>query len=258
MKTTQISVIFLLIILSTGAFANGDDADHEHEEDELIEQLQPKDYLPFDPMQISLYVFGFVLVLAAISFKFREKMSENQKKLVFAVIAVSVIGPTLYAAGSTVYLNVISSSQGPVHWHADFEIRVCGEQVTNIIRAEFPSNRVGTPTLHHHDDFRVHQEGLVVNELDASLKAFFQVIGGKLTDTSITIPLEDGSKVTYENGMLCPDGKEGKLKLLYKNGATEGKFVESEKIKDYVMSPFTNTILEGGQGDALMIVFNSE
>jgi len=239
------SFIFLLLILASASiFAHG--------------KLEPGDYLPVDPRAVTVAVFLLLLVIALVSIVFSNRLSEKTKKFFFAIIAVSVVSATLYAVGSTVFLNLISETQGPVHWHADFEIWVCGSQVKNLIAAKFPENKVGSELLHHHNDYRIHVEGVTVEKDDVSIGHFFEAIGGELTNQSITIPLDDGTKVTYSNGRQCPNGKPGKLKLLVMNGQTAGRFVEKKELKDYVMSPHFSTIVEGGQGDMIMIVFGEQ
>lgn len=215
------------------------------------------DYLPFDPGTSATYVFLLVIGIALASVMLQNRLSEKTKKVLFAITAASVAAVTLYIAGSTVFLNLVSESQGPVHWHADFEIWVCGEKITSLASPVFPSNKVGSETQHHHDDYRMHVEGVVVKKEDVSLGKFFEAIGGELTKESITIPLNDGTKVTYKNGMKCPDGKEGIIRLLVMNSTTAGKLVEKPGLDEYVLSPHFSTVVEGAEGDLLMIVFGT-
>ncbi len=215
-------------------------------------------YLPVNPLELAVYVFLLVLVIALVSLYLGEKLSDKTKKAFFIVIVMAVVATTIYAAGTTVLLNVISESQGPVHWHADFEIWVCGQQVKNLVSPVFPSNKVGTETFHHHDDYRIHVEGVVVKKQDVSLARFFEAIGGQLTKDTLTIPLNNSNRVTYTNGMLCPNGKPGKLKLLAMNNTTAGQLVEKPELDEYVLSPYVGTIVEGKEGDFLMIVFGTE
>jgi len=49
-----------------------------------------------------------------------DKLHKNLKKILFAAIVIPVVAATIFLAGSTIYLNSVSSSGGPVHWHADF------------------------------------------------------------------------------------------------------------------------------------------
>ena len=115
-----------------------------------------------------------VLILFAIYDKDR---SEKTKIFLFLGIIIPIVLVTIYSAGSTIYLNIISETQGPVHWHADFEIWDCGQKIDLINPTGF-SNRVGNPVFHEHGDDRIHVEGVVVEKKDVDLHSFFEVIGG--------------------------------------------------------------------------------
>lgn len=214
--------------------------------------LEPVDYLPFDPFTAAGYVFLLVVAISLISLAFQKWVSEKAKKIFFIIVALTVGLTTIYAAGTTIYLNLISESGGPVHWHADYEIWVCGEHITNLQNAVFPSNKVGTSTLHHHDDFRMHVEGLVIHKSDVSLEKFFQAIGGDFTGASLTLKMKDESEKTVSNGELC-NGKAGKWRLYLKNNDT-GKFEENFELQNYVLKPFFNI----PPGDFIKLVFDSK
>lgn len=114
------------------------------------------------------------------------------KKPMFVLIVITITVTTLLMAGSSVYINTISDSKGPVHWHADIEYWVCGQEVSFRNPVGFLSNKTGSSTLHEHNDKRIHLEGVVVNkEYDASLEKFMNVTGGSITNSSITIPTNE-------------------------------------------------------------------
>jgi len=137
-----------------------------------------------------------LLTVAAAAFKDRLP---RLKLPLFVAMAAIMAGSTLFLGASTVYLNVKSDSGGPVHWHADFEIWACGNELELKDPFEFLSNKIGSPTLHEHNDRRVHLEGVVVEEdIDASLGKFWHVIGGAITDSSLVVPLNDEGSV-FEN-----------------------------------------------------------
>ncbi len=154
---------------------------------------------------LNVLLLGTILLVlfAVISLK-KRKLSEDSKKMLFGGIITATIIPTLLMAGSTIYLNTISSSGGPVHWHADFEVWSCGRQVELVDPKGF-SNKIGTATLHEHNDKRIHLEGLVMESLDASLGNFFNVVGGHLSTNSFSMPTTDGD-VYFENGQSCQEG----------------------------------------------------
>lgn len=218
----------------------------------LAHGAEPKTYLPMDPVELIVYDFVFMLGIIIFSLIFPNMLNDKIKKIFFILIAVPVILITLYVGASSVYLNVISESGGPVHWHADFEIWTCGQEL-KLPTAKFPSNYVGTATLHHHDDNRIHIEGLFIKNQDVNLASFFEVIGGELTDSSIKVPQENTAPIEYKNGDACPSGRPGKLKVLVKNHET-GEFEESMDISNYVIKPY----FEVPPGDYLKIVFGDE
>ncbi|MBI4044273.1 MAG: hypothetical protein HY392_01025 [Candidatus Diapherotrites archaeon] len=225
---------------------------HEGEEEEEVIQ-SPSVYLPADPFTIATYVFLLVLVLSVLSIFFQGKMGEKTKKIVFVIVAVTVFLTTIYAAGSTVYLNVVSESGGPIHWHADFEIWVCGEKAGKLEGPEGLSNRVGTPVFHHHDDQRIHVEGIVVKKEDIELGKFFDSIGGEFHADHLKVKLESGDTLEYSNGDECPDGKAGKWRMYLKNFDT-GNFEENLELNKYVLKPFFNV----PPGDYLVLTFDSK
>ena len=225
---------------------------HGDEIEETKQISEPVDYLPLDPFFLAFNVFALVLVLSAISLFFQSWMTEKTKKFFFIIVAFTVVTTTLYAAGSTVYLNLVSASGGPVHWHADYEVWICKEHFLDFKEPEFLSNYIGTPVFHNHNDYRMHVEGIVVKLEDISLGNFFKALGGDFDGHSLTIIKKDDSKKTVIDGELCPDGKPGKWKLFVKNHQT-GEFEENFDRQNYAIKPFFNV----PPGDFLKLVFDS-
>ena len=240
--------LLALLALMGYAWAHGEAEEHAEED-----RMEPSEYLPVDPWPLALYAGAFILLVSFMAFISRNLTTDAHKKMFFILIAVPTVLVTLYMAATTVYLNLASTSGGPVHWHADYEIWACGEKVEHLEDAGLLSNTVGSPVLHHHEDNRIHVEGLVVNKEDIALAKFFKVIGGGLTDSAITLPLEGGAVKTYRNGDLCPDGKPGTLRLYVKEHQT-GQFFESTEIAGYVIKPG----FEVPPGDYLKIAFETE
>lgn len=175
-------------------------------------------------------------VLTFISLKVKP-LRNAQKKILFIGMIVAVIVPTLFLITSTIYLNAISVSKGPVHWHADFEIWACGEEL-ELKDPEGLSNKIGTATLHEHNDKRIHLEGVVVEMPDASLGNFFHVIGGELTADTISVPTEDQGLLEFTSGDTCPSGAEGEVQVFVYR--TNGTMYAQEKLADpagYIMAP---------------------
>lgn len=239
-KIIFVALLFLLSLTASG---------HSVEE---YTRTEPVEYLPFDPFTAAVYVFAFVLVISVYSIFSQNSLSEKSKKIIFVAVSLPVVLVTIYMAGSTVYLNLVSESGGPVHWHADFEVWVCGEHVVNLKQAVFPSNKVGSPVFHHHDDFRVHVEGLIIKTRDVDLQQFFRVIGGDFTGGSLKLELSDGSFLEKSNGQICQDGKPGSWRLFVKNWGT-GEFEEKTELEHYVIKPYFNV----PPGDFFKLVFDS-
>ncbi len=244
MKLLSISVI-LISVLAAAAFADG------HEE---AGEIQGKTGLPFDPNSLITIASAITFAIIGISIYLRNRLPDSLKKAFFIIIIISVSISTIYLAGATVLANMSSAAGGPVHWHADYEIWICGQKVL-LPEPENLENRVGTGTLHHHNEgdeearhgiYRIHIEGVVANLEEVNLGHFFEAIGGQFTHDSIRIPQKDGSVLEYKNRDLCPDGKEGMLNI-YVNGEL------NEEMDEYVIKPYS----EVPPGDFIRIVFGS-
>ena len=142
-------------------------------------------------LRITLASALALTVLIIVSALVKDKWPRLKMPL-FLAIAFVMAGSTLFLGASTVYLNTKSDSGGPVHWHADFEVWACGNQLEFKDPYQFLSNKIGTATLHEHNDQRIHLEGVVVHSsVDASLGKFFDVTGGALTKNALVVPLND-------------------------------------------------------------------
>ncbi|MBI2673109.1 hypothetical protein HYX19_02515 [Candidatus Woesearchaeota archaeon] len=187
--------------------------------------------------------FSLILLLALVSVIFNRNLKVFHKRILFySIISVTIL-VTLYLLGITLYWNIASESNGPVHWHADFEIFVCGEKKM-LPMSEGLLNRIGTSSFHHHNDYRIHIEGIVVELNEVDLGHFFKAIGGEFTKDTLSVPKKDGSVETWKNRDKCPNGEVGKV-ALYVNG----KY--NDKLNEYVISPYQDV----PPGDRLKIVF---
>ncbi len=226
---------------------------------------------------------GIILALLIFSLAKREK-SEGLKLFLFSGIVAAAAVTTIFLAADTIVKNQLSASKGPVHWHADFEIFVCGEnpgetqkvqgqtrylaheeeedihpeeqnkahlEKINLVDPTGLANRVGASDFHEHGDNRIHLEGVVTRPEDFTLAKFFEAIGGQLTPTLLRAPTKEGELIA-QNGMTCPDGQKGTLQVfLYK---TEGENIIQEKLSnftDYVISPYGTV----PPGDCLIFEF---
>ena len=183
-----------------------------------------------------------------------KKPNNSLKKFLFISFCLVTIGTTLFLAGSTIYLNTVSLSKGPVHYHADIEIWACGEEI-NLKDPNGWSNKIGTATLHEHNDKRIHLEGVVVEENDVSLGKFFNVIGGNITNTTLMVPTNKGVIVPGIKGDYCQNIQNPKLQFfVYK---IMGKQMVQTKLTNptnYNISPFSAV----PPGDCIIIEYDKE
>lgn len=90
------------------------------------------------------------------------------------------------------------------HWHAAYEVNICGEKQPNI-----PTFSGGVHT--HADGFvHVHPQTPAEEGLGARLVKFFEYAGGSLSNDTLQMP---GSSETYTTGELCPDGTAASLSV---------------------------------------------
>ena len=164
-------------------------------------------------------------------------MKETSKKIIFSCIVIIVSIITFYLITSTIYINLTSYSRGLVHWHADIEIIICGEEVKLKEAESVFSNKVGTSEVHHHEDMRIHVEGVVNSREEATLGYFFDSIGEEFSSTSI---------LGYENGDVCSNtGLPGIVKM-FVNDIPIFDF-DNHEITHYARVP---------PGDKIKIIFN--
>ena len=147
-----------------------------------------------------------LIILVVIAALMKDKYPKLKLPL-FIMIAFIMASSFLMLAGSTIYLNVKSDSGGPVHWHADIEFWACGNELELRDPYEFLSNKIGTATLHEHDDHRIHLEGVPVDlETDATLGKFMYVVGGAVTDDALVVPLNPPEVGGYFENDIDGDG----------------------------------------------------
>lgn len=186
-------------------------------------------------------IFGFALLigLTALSLLLKHPKKQIKAILFISIIFVTLV-PTVFLIISTIYINAISSSGGPVHWHADMQLWACGHEV-NLRDPKGWSNKIGTATLHEHNDQRIHLEGVVVKPSDASLGKFFAVIGGSLKSGMMTVPVNEGTMIV-QSGVTCGDGIDREIQFFVYKTDTDG-YYHQEKLIDpasYLISPHGN------------------
>jgi len=211
-------------------------------------------------MKVTLAAIVAITVLIAFATLYKKGVEKNNslKVIVFTLIVIVTLATTFYIAGSTIRLNIISETGGPVHWHADFEIWNCDTKL-DLTDPHGLANRVGTSTFHEHGDDRIHLEGVVVNKENVNLHNFFHVVGATLKDDSLAIPTVDGM-LEVKNGNTCNDAA-GKLQVfVYKitnpdeRGAWTYEQTKLNNFNDYVISPHSNV----PPADCIIIEFDNE
>lgn len=248
-------LLSIILMFSLVLFAHGDEPDEHEEHATVWERLNLID--PMDIVYIASLVSGLAIIIALMTI---HGLSNQGKKIIFVVIAVPIAIATLYLAGTTVYLNMVSETGGPVHWHADYEIWACGQQYELLDPTGF-DNKIGSPIFHEHNDNRIHAEGVLFKKSDARLGKFFTEVGGKLAKSELILPTEDGLK-TWKNGEQC-DGKPAKLqvfvyKIVNANPSQKSDFLykqtKVDNFDDYVLSEYANV----PPGDCIIIEFDQE
>ena len=131
-----------------------------------------------------------VVLTTLVALTFGKKYAEKNKRTFFVIMVAPVLLSSLYLGGHTVYKNFTSETKGPVHWHADYQVWVCGERI-DLVDPKFPSNKIGSPLFHEHNDDRIHVEGTVMDIQSIDLASYFRVIGGELEAGHLRYPGKD-------------------------------------------------------------------
>lgn len=201
-------------------------------------------------IQIAFVAAIILFTLVLVALVSGEESTNKTKKVIFWSMAFVIALPTFFFVGTTLYINFSSITKGPVHWHADFQIVVCGQEIEPV-NVKGLSNKLGTNVLHEHEDRRIHVEGVVQEESDVALNKFFGAQGGRLSSNVFTIPTNYGLR-TITNGDQCDDGRQGVWQVfLY---TTDGDIARQRKLDDfvnYVPSPHTNV----PPGDCIIFEF---
>lgn len=168
-----------------------------------------------------------VLALAAISFYREDSLTLKDKKMLMNAFLIAILVPSFYTAGAFVHESKTSWSGGEIHYHADYEVLVPGDN-GSLERADLvdPENfcgegkgymcklndRTGTTKYHEHDDNRIHLEGVFMTREEATLRAYFNTFDGELTNEKLVYPTNDGFVRLEENSTHS-------LKILVEKGA---------------------------------------
>ncbi len=230
-------IFFILLLLISIVFSHGGE-----EEDFMLDHSE---LYPITQLQAVGYGSLAFIVLIIIILLFSKKMNELNKRIAYFLI-IAVIGVvTLYLILTTLHLNIISVTKGPVHWHADFEIWVCDKQIELAKPKSMLSNKQGVELMHAHTDNRIHVEGVLLDKKSASLGAFFYAVSGSISDDGIKVPTDEGLLQVHD-GDFC-NGQAAKLYVF-----VNGNLIDNPS--DYVISPYEKV----PPGDRVKIVFTEK
>ena len=156
-----------------------------------------------------------------------DKAAERRKKLLlyglFGVVAILAIYATgflivpFFTPADAIQRQLADVPNSFVHWHADVDIVVCGEERT--LPEATPGNDIGSPEMHTHDKQEnlrslpgtdgnglIHSEGnFNTNPIEHTMGRFMDYMNIPFTNTSV---------YEFSNGDACPDGKQGMLRML--------------------------------------------
>lgn len=194
MKKRAFILFFILSFLAANTALS-----HEGEEDEFM--LDHAELYPLSQLAVVGYgsiAFGILILIIVL---FHKAMNELTKKAVYALLVILISVITIYLVITTLHLNIISLTKGPVHWHADFEIWVCDKEI-KLAEPKGLSNKQGVDLMHAHNDNRIHVEGVILDKEQASLGAFFYAIGGSLSSDGLKVPSDEGL-ISVHDGDKC-------------------------------------------------------
>lgn len=231
--------LVLFLILSLLSIYNVFSHENEEQFDLGHSQLYPLSQLAV--VGYGSVAFG-ILILIIISF--HKVMNELIKRAIYILLAVLVSILTIYLIVTTLHLNIISQTKGPVHWHADFEIWVCDNEI-KLSEPKGLSNKQGVDLMHAHNDNRIHVEGVLLDKKQASLGAFFHAIGGSLSSDGLKVPTNEGLIYVHE-GDKCNE-QPAKLYVF-----VNGNLIDNPR--DYVIAPYEKV----PPGDRIKLVFTEK
>ncbi|HKZ51613.1 MAG TPA: hypothetical protein VJ256_07655, partial [Dehalococcoidia bacterium] len=134
-------------------------------------------------------------------------------------VVIGVVGFILLAVIVVREGGAVSPLRGD-HWHASYEMYVCGTRQPQL--PQFPGG------VHTHGDgiIHIHPQQPFEEGTGARLVRWFEYAGdafgtgGRLSPDTLQIP---GQTKEYRNGDACPDGQTGVVQV-YVNGQRRGDF----------------------------------
>ncbi|MBI1936075.1 hypothetical protein HYS31_06560 [Candidatus Woesearchaeota archaeon] len=229
-------LLFFLAVFASFALAHGE------ENEEFM--LDHSSLYPITQMQAFGYGSLVFIILVIAILLFHKKMTNMAKTITYALVVAVTAIVTIYLVITTLHLNFISLTKGPVHWHADFEIRVCDKEI-KLNEPEGLSNKQGVDLMHAHDDNRIHVEGVILDEKQASLGAFFYAIGGSISEDGLKVPTGEGL-LSVHDGDNC-NGQPARFYVF-----VNGNLIQNPR--EYSISHYEKV----PPGDRIKIVFTEK
>lgn len=240
----------VLLLLFAGIVAA-----HDLTESGLSPPLQLAKDLKDNSYNVVIATAILLVILIVYSIKTKPR-KEKIKLFLFWSIAVLAAGSTLYLGLSTFYLNQVSPTGGPVHWHADFEVWNCGTKL-DLVDPTGLDNKIGLPEVHEHNDDRMHIEGALLDLSHATFHEFFHIVGTEMDAQGMNYPTVNGDVFMPTQGMC--NGQPAQLQgfLYHVTNPQDAKqwVYEQHKIEypfDEQMAPYANV----PPGDCLIVEFD--
>ena len=125
----------------------------------------------------------------------------TKKIITLSIAAVILIGIVfLFYRAITISKDFEPYTSGLVHWHVDFSVRLCGQEV-DFSNLGSETHHVGLPLLHTHGDNKIHIEGTVARAEDIAVGKFFEAIGHKFTSNSFDDYTNENDKCSGNNAI---------------------------------------------------------
>lgn len=161
--------------------------------------------------------------------------SKHKSHVAGLLVVVALVGAAVYGWR---YLKATTPetpyTSGPVHWHAKFEVALCGEK-QDFTSYGAGAQHAGSSLLHSHGDQVIHIEGRIINKEEIALGKFFD---------NISVPFARDRIMNKKNGDECSPGKPGQVRM----------FVNDEpntEFRDYILKA-----TENGDDQVIKIIFD--
>ncbi|MDO8505375.1 MAG: hypothetical protein Q7S48_02265 [bacterium] len=167
-------------------------------------------------------------------------ISRHKGHVIWLLVLVALVGAAVYFWK---YLKATTPealyTAAPVHWHAKFEVVLCGEK-QDFTPYGAGAQHAGSSLLHSHGDEVIHIEGQIMKKEDIAIGKFFD---------SIDVPFDRDRIMSKKNGDECPSvtlgagGKPGQVKMFVNDEP-------NDEFRNYI--PFAT---EKAEEDRIKIVF---